>query len=215
MFPGMLGIDVARDISNAVAALAAERLVIDLRGNTGGGIGCLRLMSALCPDRRGVGYNLGRKQMEAGVSKDSLPAFDRIPASKWGILPLIARFGLRGRSVALYTEGLGTATHHGRVALLVNEHSASASEMVAGFASEYKLAQVVGVKTPGKLVAASSFKVGYGYRVVLPVGAYFTWHGTKLEGQGVEPDVPAPVDPAELAAGVDSQLDRAVAALRP
>ncbi len=215
MFPGMLGIDVARDISAAVAGLAADRLVIDLRGNTGGGIGCLRLMSLLCADRRGVGYNLGRKQIEEGVSRDALPVFDGIPASRWGILPLIAKFGIRGRSVALYAEGLGAAKHHGRVALLVNEHSASASEMVAGFASEYRLAHVVGAKTPGKLVAASSFKVGCGYRVVLPVGAYFTWQGTKLEGRGVEPDVPAPLDTPELAAGGDSQLNRAVALLRP
>lgn len=214
MFPGMLGIDVARDITAGVAALAADRLVIDLRGNTGGGIGCLRLMSLLCADRRGVGYNLGRRQIESGVSREALPAFDRIPASKWGILPLIAKFGFRGRSVALYSEGLGKAKHDGRVALLVNEHSASASEMVAGFSSEYKLAHVVGVKTPGKLVAASSFRVGYGYRVVLPVGAYFTWYGSKLEGRGVEPDFPAPLDPADLAGGRDSQLERAIAALQ-
>ncbi len=47
MFPGVLGMDVARDISRAITELACERLVIDLRGNTGGGIGCLRLMSHL------------------------------------------------------------------------------------------------------------------------------------------------------------------------
>jgi carboxyl-terminal processing protease len=213
MFPGMLGIDVARDISSAISALATSRLVIDLRGNTGGGIGCLRLMSILCADKRGVGYNLGRKQIEASTSKDTLPVFDKIPASKWGILPLIAKFGIRGRSVALFSEGIGPASHHGRVALLVNEHSASASEMVAGFASEYKLAHLVGVKTPGKLVAASSFKVGHGYRIVLPVGAYFTWQGTKLEGQGVEPDSVEPLNPADLAMGGDTQLNRAIANL--
>jgi carboxyl-terminal processing protease len=213
MFPGMLGIDVARDISAAISSLAPNRLVIDLRGNTGGGIGCLRLMSILCADKRGVGYNLGRKQIEASTSKDTLPVFDKIPASKWGILPLIARFGVRGRSVALFSEGLGTARHHGRVALLINEHSASASEMVAGFASEYGLADLIGVRTSGKLVAASSFKVGCGYRVVLPVGAYYTWQGTKLEGRGVEPDSVLPLNSAELATGGDTQLDRAIAIL--
>jgi carboxyl-terminal processing protease len=211
MFPGMLGIDVARDISAAISSLATDRLVIDLRGNTGGGIGCLRLMSVLCADRRGVGYNLGRRQIETATSKDSLPAFDKIPASKWGILPLIARFGLKGRSVALFSEGLGPARHHERVALLINEHSASASEMVAGFASEYKLAHLVGVKTPGKLVAAASFKVGHGYRVVLPVGAYYTWQGAKLEGQGVRPDESEMLNTEDLAVGIDTQLNRALA----
>lgn len=213
MFPGMLGIDVARDISAAVFSLAVDRLVIDLRGNTGGGIGCLRLMSMLCADKRGVGYNLGRRQIEMGVSKNRLPTFDKIPASKWGILPLIAKFGFQGRSVALFSEGLGAARHHGRVAMLINEHSASATEMVAGFASEYGLAHLVGVKTPGKLVAASSFSVGSGYRVVLPVGTYYTWQGTKLEGRGVLPNTAEQLSPEGLAAGIDTQLDKALAAL--
>lgn len=71
------------------------------------------------------------------------------------------RFALAGRSVAVYIERLQPQRHHGRVALLVNEHSASAAEMVAAFASEYGLATVVGVRTLGRL-AASAFKVGFG-----------------------------------------------------
>lgn len=213
MFPGMLGIDVARDISQAIASLSAERLVIDLRGNSGGGIGCLRLMSHLCADKRGVGYTFGRAQIEKRLSKESLPTFDKIPASKLGIIPLIIKFGLAGRSVSVFSEGLGPATHHGRVAMLVNEHSASASEMVAAFASEYKLAHLVGTQTPGKLVAASSFKVGHGYRVALPVGAYYTWEGTKLEGRGIVPDTVQPLTPEDLLKGHDPQLAKAIQTL--
>ena len=85
MFPGVLGMDVARDFSRAIRELACERLVIDLRGNTGGGIGCLRLMSHLCPDRRGVGCSVSRAVARRGFDKERLPAFDRIPDVKaWG-----------------------------------------------------------------------------------------------------------------------------------
>ena len=170
----------------------------------------LRLISVLCADKRGAGYNLGRAQIQQNAAKESLPVFDTIPASKWGVIPLILKFGLAGRSVAVFSEGLGQARHHGRVAMLINEHAASASEMVAAFASEYKLAHLVGVKTPGKLVAANSFKVGHGYRVALPVGAYFTWQGMKLEGRGVAPDTVQEMPPEALAAGQDPQLSRAV-----
>jgi C-terminal processing protease CtpA/Prc len=96
MFPGVLGMDVARDISRAIKELACERLVIDLRGNTGGGIGCLRLMSHLCPDRRGVGYSVSRAVARRGFDKERLPAFDRIPTSKLGVVPLIFRFARGG-----------------------------------------------------------------------------------------------------------------------
>jgi carboxyl-terminal processing protease len=210
MFPGVLGIDVARDMTRAIANLSCPSLVFDLRGNTGGGIGCLRLMSLLCSDRRGVGYSVGRKLLRAGYAKERLPQFDRIPSSKVQVLPLMIKFGFAGRSVAVFTEALGAARHHGRVAMLVNEHSASAAEMVAAFASEYQLATLVGSKTAGRLVATSAFKVGFGYRVVMPVAKYFTWHGTSLEGNGVAPSLEEPFSFEASRQGTDNQLERAV-----
>lgn len=210
MFPGVLGMDVAQDIDRAIADLGCARLIVDLRGNTGGGIGCLRLMSQLCADRRGVGYSVSRAVARQGFNRERLPAFDRIPRSKLGVLPLFFRLARARKSIAVFTEALGTQRHHGQVAVLINEHSASAAEMVAAFASEYRLATLVGTKTPGRLVATSAFKVGLGYRVVLPVAAYFTWHGTNLEGQGVKPDIDEAISPEALWNGEDNQLKRAV-----
>jgi carboxyl-terminal processing protease len=214
MFPGVLGMDVARDISRAITELGCHRLVIDLRGNTGGGIGCLRVMSQLCPDRRGVGYSVSRDVARRGFEKERLPAFDRIPKTKLGVIPLIFRFARARRSVAVFTEALGQQPHHGRVAMLVNEHSASAAEMVAAFASENRLATLIGVKTPGRLVATSAFKVGLGYRVVLPVAAYFTWNGTNLEGCGLAPDIEEPLSPEAVWSGEDNQLTKAIQLLK-
>ena len=210
MFPGVLGMDVARDISRAIAELNSDRLIVDLRGNTGGGIGCLRLMSHLCPDRRGVGYSVSRKLARNGYDKNRLPQFDRIPTSKLQVLPLIVKFGLAGRSVAVFTEALGAQRHHGHVAMLVNEHSASAAEMVAAFASEYGLATLVGTTTAGRLVATSAFKVGFGYRVVMPVATYFTWQDTNLEGRGLQPAVEEPFSFEASIEGRDNQLERAM-----
>jgi carboxyl-terminal processing protease len=210
MFPGILGMDVARDLTRAVDDLACHRLIVDLRGNSGGGIGCLRLMSLLCADRRGVGYAVGRKQLQDGTGKEQLPQFDRIPDSKLGVLPLAIRFGLAGRSVAVFTEALGERRHHGRCVILQNEHSASASEMVLAFAEEYRLATLVGSPSPGRLVGASSVKVGYGFRLALPVAAYFTWADRNLEGVGVTPMIDVPIDASALRAGRDDQLDKAI-----
>jgi carboxyl-terminal processing protease len=209
MFPGILGMDVARDMTRAVEELSCERLIVDLRGNTGGGIGCLRLMSLLCPDRQGTGYSIDRARARKGFVKEQLPAFDRIPRSKLGVVPLMVRFARAGRSVAVYTEGLGPRRHHGRVAILVNEHTASAAEMVAAFGQEGGGAKLVGARTAGRLVAMSTFKVGFGYRVALPVAAYYTWLGTNLEGRGVEPHVAANRSMQELWAGRDTQLEQA------
>ena len=217
MFPGMVGVEVARDISAAVRDLGCSRLIFDLRGNTGGGIGCIRLMSQLCAGKQGVGYSLTRKVLQnGGCDKERLARFDRIPDTKAGLYlrvpALVFRFARAGRAVALFTEGLGPQKHHGKAVLLVNEHSASASEMVAAFAAENRFATLIGTKTPGRLTGANSFKVGYGYRLALPVAQYRTWNETVLEGRGVDVDIVEPLSLDELWLGNDNQLARAARA---
>src|SRR6185437_411303 len=63
MFPGLVGAEVANAISSATESLGAvESLIIDLRGNTGGGIGALRVMSLLTPEKIPVGFALDRRR---------------------------------------------------------------------------------------------------------------------------------------------------------
>ena len=56
-------------------------------------------------------------------------------------------------------------------------HRDRAAEMVAAFASEDKLATLVGAKTAGRLVATGAFEVGFRSRLPLPVAKYFRGHG--------------------------------------
>ena len=211
MFPGMVGIDVARDIDRAIASFRdCDRMIVDLRGNSGGGLGGLRLMSYLTPDKLPIGYSLSRARAKKGYKKEELPRFKRIPARKIALLWLALRYGFVDHSIALFTEGLGPQKFHGRIALLVNEHSASASEMVAAFAAENNLAKIVGTTTPGRLVGSKPFKLSYGFFLILPVGAYVTWQGTRLEGQGVKPETEVPLSYQAISNGRDNQLEAAV-----
>jgi C-terminal processing protease CtpA/Prc len=53
----MIGVEVANEMSDAVAKLGnISSLIVDLRGNTGGGAGALRMMSLMTPNRIPVGY---------------------------------------------------------------------------------------------------------------------------------------------------------------
>jgi carboxyl-terminal processing protease len=215
LFPGKIGIDFANALTHLFQGklATADRLVIDLRGNPGGGIGGLRLMSLLTPGKHPVGYSLDRKMAEKRVSKDSLPRLSKIPSQKWEIAILAIEFGTR-KSVVLQTEGLGPQKYQGRVVILVNEHTTGAAEMVALFAQEHTLAKIVGMKTPGRLISRSGVKVGGGYRLVLPVASYQSWNGRKLDGNGIEPDVVVDWSFEDAIQGKDSQLDRALKVLR-
>src|SRR5919108_4894453 len=164
MFPGAIGIDVAKDIDRGIAALeGCSRLIVDLRGNTGGGIGGLRLMSYLTPGKLEVGYSLTRKRRQRGYKREELTRFGRIPSHKATLIWLAARYAFVEKSILVVTEGLGSRKFHGRVVMMVNEHTASAGEMVSAFAEENNLAVIAGTKTPGRLLSGSAFKVGHGY----------------------------------------------------
>lgn len=86
-------------------------------------------------------------------------------------------------SVFLYTEGQKAAAYSGRVAILVNEHTTGAAEMFAHFAQENRLATIVGTKTLGRLVSRSASKLGFGYRLVIPVAAYLSAKGSQIDGK--------------------------------
>lgn len=215
ILPGLLGLDVARRIDVAVAGLSScDRLILDLRGHLGGGLGVLRLMSHLTPGRLPIGYTLSRKRAESGYEKEKLPKLDRLPThlpNPLAVASLALRFGGRDPSVVLVSEGLGRQNWHGRIAILVNEHTASAGEMVAAFASENKLATIVGTETAGRLIPGTGTKVGHGYMLIMPRAQYITWEGKRFEGAGVKPDISD--HSATSNPDGDTALERALAAL--
>ena len=220
MFPGMVGVEVANEISGAVERLGGvDRLIIDLRGNTGGGVGALRLMSILTPGRIPVGFALDRRRAPSNLEseKRQFRRFSRIPSSKTALWALALQFGpamMTKKPVVLQTEGLGPKPFHGKIALLVDRHTASAAEMIVAFARENNLATIVGEETAGRLLSATSVKVGHGFRLALPTGAYYTWKGWVLEGSSIIPDEPVEFDWHRRRAGIDGQLERAIEFIR-
>jgi len=193
-----------------------ERFIIDLRGNVGGGLGSLRLMSYLCPNKLEIGYSVTRRRLRNGYRKEDLIRIERIPRNKPELLIMALRFALldRDRSLVLVTEGLGGQPHHGRVVLIVNEYTHSAAEMVASFAKEHHLATIVGMKTAGEVLGGANFTLRNGYRLRIPTAGWFTWQGETIEGKGVEPDLRIDNPAALLAAGRDPQLDQAIAVVQ-
>lgn len=95
------------------------------------------------------------------------------------------------------------------VVLLVNENSASASEVLAGALKDNGRAVLVGQKTYGKGSVQSLYKLQSG-GVKLTVAHYYTSGGYIIDGNGIEPDhaVENPED------GTDLQLEKALELLQ-
>lgn len=212
MFPGVLGIDITKDTDRAVKELKGTKsLIVDLRGNMGSaGAGNLRLMSYLTPDKVPVGYSLTRRRAEQGYKREDLARFERVPSSKLMAPFTLLRFRKVDKSIVVVTEGLGSKAFSGKKVMLVNEHTISGAEIVAGFAADHKLAVIVGTRTAGRTLSWSSLPVGHGYYMTIPIGNYLTWEGKSLEGTGVEPQVSVPFSPDAAIAGRDQQLETAI-----
>ncbi len=158
---------------------------------------------------KSIGFTVSRRKAETGYKKEELKTLDRLPTNlpnPLAIATMALKFARRDPSVLLVSEGLPAQPWHGRIVILVNEHTVSAGEMVTAFAKENRLAKIVGIETAGRLIPGSGFKVGEGYMAILPKAAYITWHGNRYEGHGVAPDVEVSWSPDEFACGRDNQL---------
>lgn len=107
------------------------------------------------------------------------------------------------------------------IAVIVNEYSASASEILAGSLKDHKKAVVVGKKTFGKGLVQDIFPLFDGAGLKVTVSRYFTPSGNSIQGVGVQPDVEVDLPETEKNKPVsqvkrenDTQLTKAVEILK-
>ncbi len=105
------------------------------------------------------------------------------------------------------------------LAVLVNENSASASEIFAGAVQDYGIGKIVGTTTYGKGVVQSIRQLSDGSAVKLTVSNYYTPNGNSINKVGIQPDVEVKLDSEllnqdEISHDEDNQLQAALDTLK-
>lgn len=98
--------------------------------------------------------------------------------------------------------------------VLINEGSASASEITAGALRDNKAAKLIGVKTYGKGSVQQLEKFGDGSVLKVTIARWYTPAGVNINKEGIKPDTEVKLDEEKFKAGTDNQLEEALKVLR-
>lgn len=93
--------------------------------------------------------------------------------------------------------------------VLVNESTASASEITAGALHDYHVAKLVGEKTFGKGVVQKLIGLPDDAQLKVTIAKWYTPDGVNIQKQGITPDKIVSISSDDINANCDPQLDAA------
>jgi carboxyl-terminal processing protease len=167
----------------------ASGLILDLRSNTGGD---------------------GREGARVVAPLLDAPTLIARLATRTGRAPS-ALLGLVKLPLRLSAGEAGARLFAGPVVILVNQGTASTSEVIAASLQERGRARIVGTRSCGCALGVLRYRrLATGAALAISEIGLVSGLGRRIEGEGVVPDVPVELTLADLAAGRDRVLEAAV-----
>ncbi len=167
------------DLANALQKLSKENkyplngLILDMRNNPGGLLNsAVAVSAAFLEEGDLVVYTEGR-------ATDSKMHLTTIPEN----------FIRNNPQKNNYIKDLPKEFKNIPLVVLVNNGSASASEIVAGALQDHERALVVGTRSFGKGSVQSILPMNNGTAIKLTTARYFTPHGRSIQAKGIDPDI--------------------------
>ncbi|MEI7986229.1 MAG: S41 family peptidase [Armatimonadota bacterium] len=158
------------------ASKKAKYLIVDLRSNGGGAVNNLNhLLSLLLPEGTAYGTFVSRR-----VAEDYAKEKPGAPMTPEAIAEWTPR--------KTKTRKLTTPPFAGKMAVLLNRGSASASEICAAALKETADAKIVGTPSAGAVLSSVFRKLVEGFSIQYPVSDYITVKGIRLEANPIKPD---------------------------
>jgi carboxyl-terminal processing protease len=102
-----------------------------------------------------------------------------------------------------------------KMAILVDQNSASASEIFSGALQQHNVAKLVGTRTFGKGSVQQVMDLGQGAELKVTIARWLTPNGMSITGNGLQPDIAASSTTADnVKAGQDPTMDAAATWLK-
>ncbi len=117
-------------------------------------------------------------------------------------------------TVKTYSTENGAPLNGIPTVVLINEGSASASEILAGALSDNKAATLVGAKSFGKGSVQRLNSLRDGGTLKVTIARWYTPSGKNIDKEGIKPDSEVKFSPEDFVAKKDPQLDAALKSLQ-
>ncbi|MGB2580382.1 MAG: S41 family peptidase [Minisyncoccia bacterium] len=122
--------------------------------------------------------------------------------------------GIRSKQKSEKSRGYDVFTENLKMVILINEGSASASEILAGALHEHKIAKLVGEKSFGKGSVQELIEITPETSLKVTIAKWLTPKGLSISENGLEPDVKVEITKNDIEKKLDPQMDKAVAILK-
>ncbi len=123
-------------------------------------------------------------------------------------------FGGNQDPIVYRSKGYDVFNENLKLVILVDQGSASASEIFAGALSEHGTATLVGAKTFGKGSVQELIKVTPETSLKITVAHWLTPEGHSFSKNGLEPDIAIPFTAEDKEKGMDPQIEKAAEVLK-
>jgi carboxyl-terminal processing protease len=138
-------------------------------------------------DNPPIGYVLDLRNNPGGLLTESVSVSD-VFLEKGEIVSIRGR---KKKDVQVYSAKKGDLINGKPLIVLINEGSASASEIVAGALQDHDRAVIMGIKSFGKGSVQTIVPIESG-AVRLTIAKYYTPSGDSIQAIGIEPDIIVP-----------------------
>jgi carboxyl-terminal processing protease len=194
----MNGTDTIEAIDTAYEEIAqrkAEKLIIDLRRNTGGAFAVVPLVAHLIERPIDMGVFVAGSWY---ADHQRPPGAADFPSAKpWrGYSVQAFQADVLTRPLTGYRVEPMRPWFQGPVFVLTSARSISAAEIAADALKSIGRAKIVGERTPGVVLSSKVFDIPGGFHLRVPIADYYSIRSGRLEGAGVAPDVAVSADQA-------------------
>ena len=210
--------DGAAEIADqAMADLGkTQGLIIDVRRNSGGNASALRLASYFTRPGERPSFALFAqpwlKALGRPVTAEDVRKGPRIVRA-YTTEAVQKAVGDNNGAAVFYIEDLGDKRYAGPVVVLIGEDTGSAAEGFAWTMREETSARLIGRQSAGALLSSDTVELRGGWKLTLPIQGIWGADGRDYGDKAVPPHEVVPLTRADLCAGRDPDLQRAMAVL--